>query len=91
MVVPEDHEVAFDIEAALFQPLGQGAGILDGEFHVVEEGAVHDDERVFDDVGHAVVPNIVERIGMAGAAAETASFGESEGVVVRDADLTPQV
>ena len=89
--MPQQHKIALHIEAALFQSLCQGAGLRHGEFHVVEESAVHDDERVLDDVGHAVVPNIVERIGMAGATTETAPFGKTEGVVVGNAGLPPQI
>ena len=91
MVVPEEHEIALDIEAALLQPLRQGAGILHGEFHIVEQRAVHDDERVFDDVRDFVVAHIVERVRVAGAAAEAAPFREPEGVVVGDAGISPQI
>ena len=91
MVVPEKYEIALDVEAALFQFHYQFFRFLYGEFHVVEEGAVHNDERVFDDVRYAVVAHVVKRVRVASAATETATFGETEGVVVGDAYLTPQV
>ena len=46
---------------------------------------------MFDDVRDFVVAHIVERVRVAGAAAETAPFRETEGVVVGDAGISPQI
>lgn len=77
VVVPQYYEVAFHGTAAAEQTVDQLVAVGNVELQIVEEAAVHHDERMFDDVGGLVVVQVVKRVGVAGAAAEARLFGIS--------------
>ena len=58
---------------------------------IIKQAAVHHDERVFDNVGGAVLFRVVERVGVARAAAESGLLSVAKRIVISDAARLPHM
>ena len=74
VIVPEVDKITLHGATARAQAVKEGFPLLNAKCKVVEEGTIHQDERVFLDISGLVGVEIVEPEGMASAAAETGLF-----------------